>query len=253
MKNDYEIRGNITAIFIRKRNGVNLELLIDTVDLPKMDEFNSKWHAQWSEESQCYYVYGNFIVNNKKTSISFHRWIMNAPKGIEVDHINNNGLDNRRSCNLRFATGSQNGQNRRGAQRNNYSSKIRGVSFSKSIKKWKVEIVVNRRRYVIGYYENIQEAELMAKAARAKLMPYSKEAQDPFLKNFYIPIYEPNGLNRRNKSGIKGVYYYEKYDKWRGQITVNGQKVYLGTFNTVNEAHCAIVNYRNNNMSLEAK
>jgi hypothetical protein len=253
MTNEYEIIGDSTAIFICKRSGICLKLLIDTADLPKMDEFKSKWHAQWSEQSQCYYVYGNFIVNGKKTSISFHRWIMNAPKGIEVDHINNDGLDNRRSSNLRFANGSQNKQNRRGAQSNNCSSKIRGVSFTKSIRKWKVEIVVNRKRYMIGYYEDIQEAELIAKAARAKLMPYSKESKDPFLKNLYVPIFEPNGLNRRNKSGVKGVYYYEKYNKWRAQITVNGQKLYLGAFDTVNEAHCAIVNYKNNNIILEAK
>jgi len=45
-------------------------------------------------------------------SITMHRFILNAPKGSEVDHKNGNGLDNRRA-NIRICTRSENMRNRR--------------------------------------------------------------------------------------------------------------------------------------------
>ncbi|MGA2915115.1 MAG: HNH endonuclease [Sedimentisphaerales bacterium] len=48
----------------------------------------------------------------RRKFVKMHREIMNAPKGVIVDHKNGNGLDNRK-VNLRFATIFQNNCNRR--------------------------------------------------------------------------------------------------------------------------------------------
>ena len=64
-----------------------------------------------------------------------HRVILNAPPGVEVDHINGNGLDNRRS-NLRLATRAQ-GQANRGRFKSNKSG-YKGVHFDKQLGKWKL-------------------------------------------------------------------------------------------------------------------
>ena len=45
-------------------------------------------------------------------TVFLHRWIIEAPPGVLVDHVNGNTLDNRR-CNLRLATHGQNTVNQR--------------------------------------------------------------------------------------------------------------------------------------------
>lgn len=39
MKNDFEIRGDVTAIFLRRKDGNPMETIISTSDLPKAQEF----------------------------------------------------------------------------------------------------------------------------------------------------------------------------------------------------------------------
>jgi hypothetical protein len=69
-------------------------------------------------------------------TVLLHRLIMNAPPGVEVDHENGNGLDNRRS-NLRLATPAQNNGNQkpRGG-----SSVFKGVCWHKQRGKWYARI-----------------------------------------------------------------------------------------------------------------
>ena len=47
-------------------------------------------------------------------------------------------------------------------------------------------------------------------------------------------------LNQRtrqdNTSGVKGVNYREEYKKWYARICINSQQIYLGSFNTKEEA-----------------
>lgn len=47
------------------------------------------------------------VRNGNNRTISFHTQLIKAPKSLEIDHINRNGLDNRKS-NLRIVTHQQN-------------------------------------------------------------------------------------------------------------------------------------------------
>lgn len=71
-----------------------------------------------------------------------HRFIMDAPKGVLVDHINHNTLDNRK-INLRLCNRSQNMWNRK---RSCGVSKFKGVHWCNERQKWRTQIYLNNKR-----------------------------------------------------------------------------------------------------------
>ncbi len=81
-----------------------------------------------------------------------HRVILGLEEGLMCDHINHNGLDNRRA-NLRPATHSQNMCNRP-KRRTKCRSKYKGVSFKAAQKKWVADIQVNGEPKFLGYFDN---------------------------------------------------------------------------------------------------
>ena len=84
--------------------------------------------------------------------VYMHRVIMDAPEGMEVDHINHNTLDNRRS-NLRTATHSQNQHNRM-KTKDLTSSIYKGVSWHKANKKYKAAIRKDNKQIDLGYFSD---------------------------------------------------------------------------------------------------
>lgn len=80
-----------------------------------------------------------------------HRLIVNAPKGMEVDHINGNGLDNRR-CNLRIASPSENQQNRQTKKLGTHS-RFKGVTWHRNAQKWQAGIKKEGRSIHLGLFE----------------------------------------------------------------------------------------------------
>lgn len=86
------------------------------------------------------------------------------PKG-QIDHINNNGSDNR-WCNLRVVTSQQNKLNR--PKQSNNKSGWKGVHWHKAMKKWEVEIKSNGERIILGYFVDSKEAALVYNKAAMK-------------------------------------------------------------------------------------
>jgi hypothetical protein len=95
-----------------------------------------------------------------RRTVKLHCAVLPLPPGQTPDHINGNGLDNRR-CNLRPATRSQNGHNRLAAHANPF----KGTHYNKRCRKWTARIMVNLTDHFLGYFETREEA---AKAYRAK-------------------------------------------------------------------------------------
>lgn len=91
-----------------KRNGCIFRVLLDLGDFDRLKLMN--WNIGDSHPCKGrrkYYVRHSKKINGKTKYFYLHRLIMKPPVGMVVDHINGNGLDNRR-CNLRVVTKSEN-------------------------------------------------------------------------------------------------------------------------------------------------
>lgn len=146
-------------------------------------EFLSAFRWYLLRGSRINYAHGlvsESIVKNKRPRM--HRVLMQPPKGMIVDHINSNGLDNRR-CNLRLCTNRQNVQNQRILREG--SSKYKGVYWDKENSKWRASIVVNSKRLALGRFKNEIEAAII----------YDEAAEKYFGEFAYINFHENIDVN----------------------------------------------------------
>jgi hypothetical protein len=122
------------------------QALVDAEDYDRL--MKHKWTAS-SSGPKCYAQ-----RNEKGHSIMMHREIMHAPKGMVVDHIDGNGLNNCKS-NLRICTQGQNNYNNRPR---GGTSGFKGVSYDKERGKYKAYVWENGRTVVLGRYAGQIEA-----------------------------------------------------------------------------------------------
>lgn len=88
-----------------------------------------------------------------------HHEILPRQADLEIDHVNGNGLDNRRK-NLRLVSHSVN--------LHNQSRKPTGVSLDKRRNKWKARITIQKREVWLGYFENYDDAVIAVTKARGR-------------------------------------------------------------------------------------
>lgn len=92
---------------------------------------------------------------NRQVTLFMHREIMNIDKRYDVDHRDNNGLNNQRS-NLRQATRNQNLQNQPKTVGSN--SQFKGVCWHKRDKRWRAQISINKHVIHLGNFKDEIEA-----------------------------------------------------------------------------------------------
>jgi len=127
--------------------------ILDSVDYYRFRNF--KWWANGNGTN--IYAARSVKTGPVRTKIIYlQREIMNAPKGLLVDHRNSNPLDNRRA-NLRLATHQQNACNCK-IDKSNTSSRFRGVYFRKNTGKWTANITCNGKSIWLGGFDNEIEA-----------------------------------------------------------------------------------------------
>ena len=133
------------------------KMKIDSDDYDAIRELTHCGFYPYQSKSHSY-PYAQTTVNGKTTDV--HRLIIKDAK--VVDHINHDGLDNRRK-NLRGCTHSQNNMNR--LEKNSKSGKI-GVDQTKW--GWRARIKVDGNERHLGYFKDLQDAIRVRKDAEKK-------------------------------------------------------------------------------------
>lgn len=139
-----------------------------------VDAADAEWVSQWRWNFSDGYATSIEIQNGKRLYLRMHRLILGLKHGEPFDgeHKNRIRTDCRRS-NLRIVPKGANAQN---VPSNRDSTSIyRGVSWSKAVSKWQANVQSNGKIYYLGVFSDEMEAAEVARAARARLLPYATD------------------------------------------------------------------------------
>lgn len=155
---------DVSTQLVIMRLGEPHTVLVDASD----QEFvrSHKWHLG----KNGYVARNTPMVNGVRgPKVYLHRELLGLTPGdgIDVDHINHAGLDNRRS-NLRACTHLQNMQNISAWRTSKYSAE-RGVSYCLRFKVWKAYLMVDGQRWNKNCATEA-EAIVAVRARRAELL-----------------------------------------------------------------------------------
>ena len=156
------VEGNLAFIPLTK----GYEAVIDAADLPLVESFN--WCA--AERPHTVYAMRKDRSGAKARTVYLHRQIMAEPEGVEVDHRDGNGLNNRRRGpmgNLRAASHVENAFNQRASSLN--TSGLKGVGWFAKTSKWRAQIIKDGKRMHLGYFATAEEAHAAYCKASADL------------------------------------------------------------------------------------
>lgn len=136
----YKIRDDVVSIFLQLKEEV-YEFIADKEVLPFLRE------NKWTIHKDC----RNFYVRGSSGGRVFlHRLLTSCPDDKFVDHINGNGLDNRR-CNLRIVDKVGNSRNTKLNVRN--TSGKSGVAYREDTGKWRAFIGAEGKILCLGSYD----------------------------------------------------------------------------------------------------
>jgi hypothetical protein len=134
-------------IALNGKHGKGKFALVDDEDYEELMKY------KWLGNKQGYAV-SQKRKYSKTTATYIHRLIMDAPKGLVVDHINHDKLDNRK-INLRICTQSENMAN---MNKISGASKFKGVFFTRNSKKPYAKICYNYKQIHLGTFDTELEA-----------------------------------------------------------------------------------------------
>lgn len=142
------------------------DVQLDLCDLASVDPYNIKWTIL--KKGNTKYAIAKIVCDGAIKNIYMHRLILGHPTG-HTDHIDRDGLNNRR-FNLRVGSAMQNWVN--SGPRARGKSRFKGVSWSKTAKKWRATIQAAGKWQQLGVFASEEDAaRSYDKAAEAQFGP----------------------------------------------------------------------------------
>ena len=127
---------------------------------------------KWMIDKTGYVIGWTKMVNGKRRWVRMHREIMKAPRGVFVDHIDHDKLNNKRD-NLRLCNNQQNKMNSAINARKRKYSQYKGVTLDiNNPDKWLAKISINNNKIYLGSFISEKDA---AKAYNKAAKYYFKE------------------------------------------------------------------------------
>lgn len=205
------------------------------------EDFSRVNKHRWLAHKSPNTYYAKSYIDGKY--VYMHRFIMDAPDGMDVDHKDGNGLNNVRD-NISVVPHAINMLNQK--KHKSLSSEYKGVSYVKhnsTDKKWLASISYNLQRTKIGYYTDPREAAMDYDRCAIYFHGEYASLNFPELMDFYMsdlherlePILNPAP---KGTSVYTGVQWDKHKDRWRAKVSVGGKKITIGYFK--DEKECAI-------------
>jgi hypothetical protein len=153
MKRPVRIDGDIAYVPLTR----GYEAVIDADDAALIGRWNWFTHIQRRADGTIRAIYAVRTDSDAvpKKTVLMHRVISQTPDGMECDHADTNGLNNRRD-NLRSATPAQNRHNMKKSIAN--TSGAKGVSLHRETGRWRARIKVNGQQVSLGLYGDVGAA-----------------------------------------------------------------------------------------------
>ena len=201
-----------------------------------------KWYASREPDgSKPVYAMRRMSQSEPNTGkvVAMQNLILPPPEGLFIDHINGDGLDNRR-CNLRYVTMRQNNLN--SPRRKDGQSRYKGVSYGKASGTWRANIYLGGRQCSLGVFDT-EEAAAWA---------YNNAARDAYGEYAFLnEVSEKAALPKRNRhrKGSLGrgrvgipwfhVHFVTRLQKWQLHVKAPHAQEWYGRtklFNSLEEA-----------------
>lgn len=178
------------AIPLHSREGIIGQALVDQEDYDLVSKH--RWYDKRGYVCTSISPHGR----GKTVTVYMHRLILGLERGdrTKVDHRDHDPKNNRRS-NIRVCTHAENHQNRRQYGDADTSSQYRGVSWSKEKRLWQAYVQTEGKFHHLGFYEREMTAAKVSADFRAKMMPFSADAEKP----------HPEGLSDKDIACLRGL------------------------------------------------
>ncbi len=158
-KREIIVTGDIATVPLTR----GFSATIDAADVALVVGYN--WFAVVQDHT-VYAVRRVHGVKGRGSKISMHRQIMSPSAKHQVDHIDLDGLNNRR-VNMRLCSVAENARNRRRSAAN--TSGLKGVCWSRAARKWQAGIKIDGKQTHLGLYDTPEAAHAAYAKASAAL------------------------------------------------------------------------------------